>query len=190
MWNFILKLLGKKKAKAKAPVLAVVPKEVPSEKVVVEEKPKDIDSISEVGLDLIKEYEGLSLTPYLCSADVPTIGYGSTFYEDGTKVTLQDPEITKERAEDLLRFHANSFCKKMLPSVKVKLTQYQLDALVSFAYNVGVGNFKSSTLLKMLNKSDFEGASNEFPRWNKAGGKIVSGLTRRRLAERKMFIGK
>lgn len=145
--------------------------------------------ISENGLNLIKDFEGFSSTPYLCPAGIPTIGYGSTYYEDGTKVTLKDKPITEERATELLEFVANkTFSENINKVVKVPLNQNQFDALVSFAYNIGNKNFNWSTLLKKLNLSDYEGASSEFLRWNQANGKVLQGLNKRRLKEKELFL--
>lgn len=145
--------------------------------------------ISNNGLDLIKEFEGFSSTPYLCPAKIPTIGYGSTYYEDGTKVTLKDKAITEQRATELLEFIANkTFSENINKVVKAPLNQNQFDALVSFAYNIGNKNFNWSTLLKKLNLSDYEGASSEFLRWNQANGKILNGLVSRRQKEKELFL--
>jgi lysozyme len=145
--------------------------------------------VSERGLNLIKRFEGLSLKPYLCPAKIPSIGYGNTYYEDGTKVTMDDKPITAERAEKLLKLIVDKFAIGVEKVLKVPLEQNQFDAVVSFAYNVGLGNLKSSTLLKKINDGKFLEASKEFGRWNKADGKILDGLTKRREAERQMFIG-
>ena len=145
--------------------------------------------ISENGLNLIKEFEGFRSNPYKCSAGVPTIGYGSTYYRDGKKVTLNDKPISQDEANLLLEHIANKdFGDKINNLVKVELNQNQFDALVSFCYNLGIGNFKSSTLLKKINQADFKGASEEFIKWNKAGGKILDGLTRRRQKEKELFL--
>lgn len=144
--------------------------------------------ISEKGLNLIKSFEGLMLNPYLCSAGKPTIGWGSTYYPDGKKVTLQDKEITEEKAFEILEYIANKdFGSNINKVVKVPLNQNQFDALVSFAYNIGNANFNWSTLLKKLNKSDYIGASNEFLRWNYSNGKVLNGLTKRRKSEKELF---
>jgi lysozyme len=145
-------------------------------------------NINKAGIDLIKQFEGLRLKPYLCSAGKPTIGYGATFYEDGKKVTMSDPAITEQRAEDLLKKHLEQFSAAVERNVKVSTTDNQFAALVSFTFNLGEGNLKSSTLLKKLNNKDYAGAANEFERWNKAGGKILAGLTRRRQAEKSLFL--
>lgn len=143
------------------------------------------------GLDLIAEFEGLSLKPYLCSAKVPTIGYGSTFYENGTKVKLTDAPITKQRAEQLLKNTADKFAEKVAVLLKKPVTQNQFNALVSFAFNVGVSALKISTLLKLVNANpNDENIANEFLRWNKAGGRVVQGLTNRRIKESALYFTK
>lgn len=144
---------------------------------------------SPIGLSLIKESEGLRLKPYLCPAGVPTIGYGNTFYEDGTKVTMKDKAITPERAHTLLLLIAAKFEKEVNAMVKVELTQGQFDALVDFAFNLGSGNLKSSTLLKKLNAGDYAGAANEFSKWVNSGGKPLPGLVTRRAKEKALFQG-
>ena len=145
--------------------------------------------ISENGLDLIKKFEGLSLKPYLCSAGIPTIGWGNTFYENMKKVTLQDETITEERADSLFNFLVTTnFVNVVNRLVIVDINQNQFDALVSFVYNLGSGNFEKSTLLKKVNQEDFIGASLEFEKWNRARGKVLSGLTKRRLAEKELFL--
>ena len=104
--------------------------------------------ISENGLKLIKKFEGLSLKPYLCSAGVPTIGWGNTFYENMKKVTLQDEPITEERANSLFNFLVTTnYVNVVNRLVIVDINQNQFDALVSFVYNLGSGNFEKSTLL-------------------------------------------
>ena len=143
--------------------------------------------ISSRGLELIKDFEGFSSTAYLCPAKIPTIGWGNTFYEDGTKVKLGD-QISKTDALKLLEVVANrDFADKKYSAIKVPVTQNQFDAMVSLAYNIGVGNFLKSTLLKKLNLKDYIGASNEFLKWNKSGGKELLGLTRRRKREQDLF---
>ena len=143
--------------------------------------------ISNLGLELIKEFEGFSANAYLCPAKIPTIGYGNTFYSDGRKVKLGE-QISKSDALELLEIVANKdFADKIFPSIIVPVTQNQFDAMVSLAYNIGVGNFLKSTLLKKVNAGDFIGASNEFLKWNKSGGKELLGLTRRRKKEQDLF---
>lgn len=144
--------------------------------------------LSPNGLNIIKRHEGLRLKPYLCPAKKPTIGYGNTYYEDGTAVKITDSSITIERAENLLSNIVDKFSKQVSSSLAVEVNQNQFDALVSFAYNVGIGNFLNSTLLRKLNKKDFEGASLEFKRWNKSNGMVSSGLVKRRVDEESLFL--
>ena len=145
--------------------------------------------ISENGLNLIKEFEGFSSKPYLCPAKIPTIGWGNTYYPDGKKVTLKDKPISEIEAAELLSYVAQKdFGDKILQLVKVPLSQNQFDALVSICYNIGMGNFSKSTLLKKINQGDFKGAGLEFERWNKAGGVVLAGLVKRRLKEKALFI--
>jgi lysozyme len=134
------------------------------------------------GIALIKDFEGLRLGAYLCSAGVLTIGYGHT---GGVK---EGDLITEQKAEQLLQDDLKKFENGVLRLVRVPLTQNQFDALVSFAFNLGVGNLGKSTLLKMLNDRDYKGAAGQFIRWNKAAGKELAGLTRRRLAESALFL--
>jgi lysozyme len=140
------------------------------------------------GYLFITKHEGLSLKPYLCSAKVPTIGYGSTFYENNKKVLMSDPAITKERAEELLQMSADRFARKVVNLVKKPITQNQLNALTSFAYNLGSGALASSTLLKKVNVNPNDVTiRNEFLRWNKANGIALKGLTNRRIKEADLY---
>lgn len=143
------------------------------------------------GYDLIKKFEGLSLKPYLCPAGVPTIGYGNTFYPNGKKVTMKDPIITKEKAHEILVFVADLFAKDVATLIKTTVTQNQFNALVDFAYNCGIANLKSSTLLKKVNiNPDDITIKEEFLKWNKGGGKILKGLTNRRNEEAQLYYTK
>jgi lysozyme len=147
-----------------------------------------ITKISNLGLELIKKYEGFKAKAYLCPAKVPTIGYGSTYYEDGTKVKLTDPPITKERATELLEALLVSYERSVDSYCVDTINQYQFDALCSFAYNCGVGNLKSSTLLKKVNKNPNDPTiKDEFLKWNKGGGKVLTGLTKRRIEEAQLY---
>lgn len=143
--------------------------------------------ISNKGIALIKQFEGLRLTAYQDSVGVWTIGYGWTQLVDGKPIT-KGMVIKPETAERLLKTGLVSYENDVSKLVKVKLTQGQFDALVSFAYNLGTHALSTSTLLKKLNAGDYDGAGDEFPRWNKAGGKELAGLTRRREAEFALFI--
>lgn len=138
--------------------------------------------------------EGLRLKPYLCPAGKPTIGIGSTFYEDGTPVKLTDPAITQERAFSLaLSLVQNHFQKTVLKYWPEVQNKYQLAALSSFAYNVGEANFAASTLLKKLKAGDIEGAANQFSVWTKATNpktgkkEDLPGLVTRRGMEKTLF---
>lgn len=142
--------------------------------------------VSSKGLELIKEFEGFSSVAYLCSAKKATIGYGNTFWEDGTPVKIGD-QISKERAETLLKHVVDNFSVAVEVDIKIEVTQNQFDAMVSLAYNIGLGAFKNSTLLRQLNRGNFVGASQEFLRWDKSNGKPLLGLTRRREREKLLF---
>jgi lysozyme len=144
--------------------------------------------VNKAGIDLIKSFEGLYLKPYLDSVGVPTIGYGTIAYPDGTKVTIDDAEITEDQAVEYLTFEINEKAKGVTRYVTVPINDNQFAALVSFAYNLGLGSLQKSTLLKLLNAGDVSGAADEFLKWNKAGGKVLAGLTRRREAERSLFL--
>ena len=144
---------------------------------------------SQTGINLISSFEDLELKAYLFPAGVWTIGNGTTIYPNGVKVKKGDvcslDQAKAYFAHDLKRFEAS-----VNNLVKVPLSQNQFDALVSLVYNIGSGNFASSTLLKKLNAKDYAGAADQFPRWNKAGGKVLNGLIRRRDAERALFLKK
>ena len=137
-------------------------------------------------LDLIKEFEGLRLKAYLDPVGLPTIGWGNTRYQDGKPVKMGD-EITQEQADEMLLDDVAVRAEKLEDLIEVQVNDHQFGALVSFAYNVGIGAFTNSTLRRKLNAGDYEGASNEFKRWNKAGGKVLNGLVRRRKAEKDLF---
>lgn len=139
-------------------------------------------------IKLIKKFEGLSLKPYLCPAKIPTIGYGSTKYADGKRVTLADRNITEQEAEELLRTTLKSYENGVNSVVEVELTQNQFDALVDFSYNLGNMAFKESTLLKYINDNNFYMASGEFKRWVKSKGVVLPGLVKRRKAEMDLFL--
>ena len=139
-------------------------------------------------LAIIRHFEAFMTRPYLCPAGVPTIGYGSTHYEDGTAVTLADPAITIQRAEALMRNTLTRYEDMVSHYVTGTINQNQFDALVDFAYNVGTQNLKTSTLLKRVNSGSIFTAANEFGKWNHCDGKVLRGLTERREAERILFM--
>jgi lysozyme len=147
-----------------------------------------ITKLSQRGLELIKSFEGLKLKPYLCPASIPTLGYGNTYYPDGTKVKLTDPAITQEKAEELLKFLVVAYEKAVDSFCRDDISQSQFDALTSFAYNVGTGNLQKSTLIKKVNANPQDPTIRaEFMKWNKAAGKVLLGLTRRRTAEANLY---
>ena len=143
--------------------------------------------LNDKGKDLIKFYEGCKLVAYKCSANHDTIGFGNTFYEDGTKVKPGD-KISQERANELFEIIAKEFADKVKPLIKSVVTPNQFAALTSFAYNAGIGNLKSSTLLKKVNANPNDPSiALEFAKWDKAGGKVLAGLTKRRASESKLY---
>jgi len=143
--------------------------------------------LNDKGKDLIKFYEGCKLVAYKCSAAKDTIGYGNTFFENGTPVKPGD-KITQERANELFEIIAKEFADKVAPLIKSAVTPNQFAALTSFAYNAGIGNLKSSTLLKKVNANPNDPTIDlEFKKWDKAGGKVLAGLTKRRASESKLY---
>lgn len=150
-----------------------------------------ITKTGQLGLDLIKNFEGFRSKPYLCPASIPTIGYGATYYPNGKRVTLQDEPITEEWAEVMLVKMLEQYEKDVDSTTVDTLTQNQFDALVSFAYNCGVQNLRKSTLLKLVNANPNDPAiQNEFLKWTRAKGKIISGLVKRRNAEAQLYFQK
>ncbi len=145
--------------------------------------------VNKAGIDLIKSFEGLFLKPYLDPIKIPTIGFGTIQYPNGKKVTMQDPAITEAQAEEYLQHEVNQKSAAVEKMVKVPLNDNEFAALASFSYNVGSGALQGSTLLKLLNAgSDRSAVADQFLRWNKAGGQELPGLTRRRQAERSLFL--
>lgn len=143
--------------------------------------------LNKAGKDLIKSFEGCKLVAYQCSAGKWTIGYGNTFFEDGTPVKLGD-RITQQKAEQLFELIVKDFEGRVLKLVKTILTDNQFSAIVSIAYNIGTANLQKSTLLKIANFNPNNPLiRSEFLKWNKAGGKVLAGLTRRREAEAKLY---
>lgn len=148
----------------------------------------DIDKALEIAACLCRRFEGLYLRPYLCPAGVPTIGYGATFYEDGTKVSLRDKPISKARAEALLLWHLrHGFLPGVTRLCTGADTPERLAALLDFAFNLGLGNLKASTLRKRVNQGNWLDAQVQIMKWNKAGGKVLRGLTIRRTVERDLL---
>ena len=138
-------------------------------------------NIGTKGLEMIKHFEGLELNAYQCAAGVWTIGYGHT------KDVQQGMVISEDTANEMLVEELNEYENYINTLVTVELNQNQFDAMVSWVYNLGGGNLKASTLLKVLNAGDYAGVPAQIMRWNKAGGKVLEGLTRRRQAEADLF---
>lgn len=145
-------------------------------------------NIGDRGLDLIRAFEGFRADPYLDAVGVPTIGYGSTYYPDGQRVRLTDPPISEPEARRLMQATLAEFEDGIADALQVEVTQSQFDALICWAFNIGVSAAQNSTLMKKLNSGDYFGAADQFLRWNKAGGVTLRGLTRRREAERELFL--
>lgn len=144
--------------------------------------------IDQKGINLITKWEGLKLKPYLCSAGVPTIGYGSTRYENGTKVKLTDAAVTKERALQLFQNTLTTYEAAVDSFTRDDISQNQFNALVSFSYNLGTQALKNSTLLKKVNINPADKTiEKEFLKWVNAGGKKLQGLANRRTEESKMY---
>ena len=145
--------------------------------------------ISKKGLELIAGFEGFRSEPYHCSAGVSTIGFGTTHYEGGKHVTMQDKPITTKRAYEILRYEvAHHYGASVDRYTREDTTQNQKDAMISFAYNLGVGAFKGSTLLKLHNKGKTKEAANEFQKWIHSNGKVLKGLVTRRQRERELYL--
>ena len=139
-------------------------------------------NISNNGIELIKQFEGLRLEVYQCTAGVWTIGWGHT---SGVK---QGDKITTEQALDFLRSDLEKFENVINNLVTVELNQNQYDALVSFVFNIGINAFKQSTMLKFLNAGHFSLAAGQFDRWVKCNGITLEGLVKRRKAEKELFL--
>lgn len=147
--------------------------------------------ISKEGKDLIKKYEGFKNHPYKCPAGVPTIGYGFTHYRNGQKVEMSDNPITKKEAEILLDEILEEYEDAVIRNVETEINQNQFDALVSFTFNLGEGNLSRSTLLRKINNNPNDPSiADEFKRWNKAGGRVLKGLKKRRNEEAYLYFKK
>jgi lysozyme len=143
--------------------------------------------INKAGKDLIKKFEGCKLKAYKCPANVWTIGFGNTFYEDGSKVKEGDV-ITQDRANELFDIIISDFVRMSDALVKSDVTENNFSAIVSFAFNVGTGNLKKSTLLKKVNADPKDPTIKaEFMKWTRANGVVLKGLVRRREAEAKLY---
>ena len=156
--------------------------------------------VSDAAVELIKHHEGKRNSPYLCPANLWTIGFGHVLYPEQAKLKMEDrkgyplrPEHDKEWSDsgidailrsDLQRFESGVL--RLCPSAAD--SQAQFDALVSFSFNVGLGNLQSSSLRMKFNRGDITGAADEFLKWNKAGGRVLKGLQNRRVDERNLFL--
>jgi lysozyme len=144
--------------------------------------------LDDSGYKLIQGFEGLSLVPYLCKAKLATIGYGNVFYPSGIKVTMQDKPISLATASWMFRTIADRFAVDVDKLIKANINQNQFNAIASLAYNIGIAGLAKSTLLKKLNINPSDPTIvNEFAKWNKVGGKVVNGLTKRRAIETKLY---
>ena len=142
------------------------------------------------GYKLIQKFEGLKLSAYQDSVGIWTIGYGNITYEDGAKVKKGD-KVSQERADQLFRWFADRFASQVDTAILVPVSQNQFNAVTSFAYNVGIGALRSSTLLKKLNRCATDPTiKDEFAKWNKAGGRVIQGLVNRRAEEAKIYFTK
>jgi lysozyme len=139
----------------------------------------------ELAAELCRKYEGYRAKPYLCPANVATIGYGSTYYADGKKVTLQDPPMDEPTARALLLVELeHTYLPGVLRNCPILATDVRkCNSIVDFAYNCGVGRLQTSTLKRKINASDWKGAKEQLMLWTKGGGKVLPGLLKRRISE-------
>ena len=139
-------------------------------------------NVTQRGIDIIKEFEGCKLTAYLCPAGKWTVGYGQT----GSKI-VEGVKWAQWQADEALAHHCEGLADHITKRLRVPVTQCQFDALVCFVYNVGIGAFETSTMLRLLNGGDYVGASGQFGRWLNKGSTFEAGFRRRREAERQLF---
>ena len=144
-----------------------------------------ISEAVEVAAELCRPFEGLRLKPYICPAGYPTIGYGTVFKPDGTKVTMEHPPITKETAEEwLLHELRHNYIAGVLKASPRLITKPRiLGAMGDFTYNLGVARYRGSTLRRRIDAQDWDGAQEELMKWVRGGGRVLPGLVRRRKAE-------
>ncbi len=144
--------------------------------------------INDAGKRLILYFESFRGTAYLDSGGVPTIGFGSTYGLDGQHITLSHPKISRSQAEYLFLRDVEATEATVRLLTHVPATDNEIAALTSLAYNIGTGNYRASTVRRMLNRGDYEGAADNFWQWRRAGGIILAGLVRRRAAEKALFL--
>lgn len=145
------------------------------------------DNVPESAVDLGEQFEGFRANPYQDSVGVWTQGFGSTRDENSLPITASHPPITEDEARVWAKRDLLSAAREVANDVTVALTDNQVAALEDFIYNLGAGNFRSSTLLRKLNSGDFDGAAAQFDAWDRAGGQVLAGLLRRRQAETDLF---
>ena len=139
------------------------------------------------GIAIIKHYEGFSSTPYKCPAGYWTYGYGNIRDNTGARVTADTAHIDELQGEALLMVELDKVEAQIKRMTVIPLTENQFSAICSLVWNIGSGRYKASTLRAKLNRGDYRGASAEFPKWRRGGGKILPGLVRRRKSERELF---
>ena len=144
--------------------------------------------INERGIEIVKRFEGISTKPYLCPANVWTVGYGATVGSDGRPIDPDMEAVSEHEAEALLLRDLESSEGWVSWLIKTALTENQFSALTSFTFNVGAGALQRSTLIMKLNRGEVQGAADEFPKWKFANKRILAGLIRRRAAERSLFL--
>lgn len=139
----------------------------------------------DLAAELCRRFEGFRAKPYLCPAGIPTIGYGSTYYSDGRKVSLTDPPITETEARALLMSELEHTyapgVMRLCPGLAADEAKF--NAIVDFVYNLGVGRLQTSTLRRKINARDWEGAKEQLMLWTRGGGRVLPGLVKRRQAE-------
>ena len=144
----------------------------------------------ELAAALCRQFEGYRAKPYLCPAGVPTIGYGSTYYADGRKVTLEDAPMSEPDARSLLMYELQHTylpgTLRQCPSLIAD--ERKCNAIVDFCYNLGIGRLQTSTLKRKINAGDWEGAREQLMLWTRGGGKVLPGLVRRREAEKALLL--
>jgi lysozyme len=144
---------------------------------------------AEIAAKIIKKYEGFMPEAYICPGGVPTIGYGSTMYENGDRVAMDDCKIDRKRGEEILLYFIKEVEQQVKSVLEVKLNNNQLAALVSLTYNIGIGNFGRSTLLAWINSNpSYSEIPSQFRRWKKSGGKVLKGLVARREEEVELWL--
>lgn len=139
----------------------------------------------DIAAALCKQFEGFRGKPYLCPAGIPTIGYGSTYYADGRKVSLTDSPISEPDATELLLHELHhTYLPGVLRNCPILMTdERKCNAVVDFAYNLGTGRLQTSTLKRKINAQDWDGAKEQLMLWTKGGGRVLPGLLKRRTAE-------